>query len=135
MADICFRTQAFATDPEGDLEYCNGMPGSRLANWIRDGLLKKGYSCREPLQEDYGWGFWLDADDCSVWVSASYAAPDEEDAAGVPEWHVGVDYGFAPWAVRQWFRKRRGRELSREVYAHVKEMIASLSEATIVEED
>ncbi len=33
MADICFRTDAFAIDPEGDLEHCNGMPGSQLTGW------------------------------------------------------------------------------------------------------
>ena len=75
MADICFRTDAFATDPEGDLEYCNGMPGSQVAGWIRGALLNKGYACREPIQEDYGWGFWIDADGCSIWVYAGYAAP------------------------------------------------------------
>lgn len=83
----------------------------------------------------FGWGFWLDADRCSVGVSASYAAPAEDDTAGVPEWHVGVDHGFAPWALRQWFRRRRGREWSQEVYSIVKEMIGSLREAQIVQED
>jgi hypothetical protein len=69
--DICFQTNEFPTDPEGDLECFTGMPGSRLAGWVRDALLKKGYSCHEPLQEDYGWGFFLDADGCSLWVSVN----------------------------------------------------------------
>jgi hypothetical protein len=34
------------------LEYCNGMPGSQLAGWLRAALLAKGYACREPIQEE-----------------------------------------------------------------------------------
>jgi hypothetical protein len=42
MADVYLQTNAFPTDREGDLECCNGMPGSQLAGWVRDALLKKG---------------------------------------------------------------------------------------------
>jgi hypothetical protein len=125
MADICFRTNAFPTDPEGDLEYCNGMPGSQLAKWVRAALLDKGYACREPMQEDYGWGCWIDADGCSIWVSVSYVAPAEGQAAGVPEWHVGVDHDFPPWALRQWLRRRQGRDLVRKIFLIVQELIVS----------
>ena len=125
MADICFRTDAFATDPEGDLEYCNGMPGSQVAGWVRTALLNKGYACREPIQEDYGWGFWIDADGCSIWVYAGYAAPAEGELAGVPEWHVGVDHDFPPWALRQWLRRRQGRDLVRKIFLIVQELIVS----------
>jgi hypothetical protein len=135
MADICFQTNAFPTDPEGDLEYCNGVPGSQLAGWLRDALLKKGYTCRDPLQEDYGWGFYLDADGCSLWISVSHAMPVEGQPVGVAEWHVGVDCSLAPWPFRQWLRRRRGRELEQQVFATVKEMIASHPGVTIVGEE
>jgi hypothetical protein len=135
MSDLCFRTHAFATNPEGDLAYCNGMPGSQLATWIRDRLLAQHYACREPLQEDYGWGFWLEVDGCSLWVAVSYARPDEGEPPEIPEWHVGVDHDFPPWALRQWFRRRRGRELEHKVYSIIKEMINSHPEATIVQAD
>ena len=125
MADICFRTEAFATAPEGDLESCNGMPGSQLAGWLRAALVNKGYDCREPIQEDYGWGFWIDADGCSIWVSVGYAPPAEGRPAEMPEWHVGVDHSFPPWALRQWFRRRQGRDLVHKVFLRVREAIVS----------
>jgi hypothetical protein len=134
MADVCFRTNAFPTDPEGDLEYCNGMPGSRLAGWVRAALLDKGYACREPMQEDYGWGFWIDADGCSIWVSVGYAAPAEGEPTSVPEWHVGVDHDFPFWTLRQRFRRRQGRDLVHRIFLIVQEAIASRPDVTVVEQ-
>jgi len=125
MADICFRTNAFPTEPEGDLEYCNGMPGSQLAQWLASGLRRQGYACREPMQEDYGWGFWIEAEGCSLWVSVGYAAPAEGESEEMPEWHVGVDHSFPPWVLRQWLRRRQGRDLVRRVFLVIKEMIVS----------
>jgi hypothetical protein len=130
MASICFRTDVFATDPEGDLVHCNGMPGSQVAGWVRDALLEKGYACRELMQEDYGWGFWVEADGCSIWISAGYATGDPGD---VPEWWVGVDHDFPFFALRQWLRVRLGRELVREIFLRVKELLASHAGVAIQE--
>ncbi len=134
MPDICFRTDAFPTEPEGDLEYCNGMPGSQVAGWVRGALVNKGYTCHEPMQEDYGWGFWVDADGCSIWVYAGHAAPAEGEPAGVPEWHVGVDHDFPPWALRQWLRRRQGRDLARRIFLIVRELIVSHPGVTVQEQ-
>jgi hypothetical protein len=134
MNDICLQTKVFPTAPEGDLECCNGMPGSHLACWVRDTLLKKGYTCQASLQEDYGWGFYVDADGCSIWVAISYAKMEGEDE-GVPEWHVGTGHVFAPWAFRQWFKRKRGRELEGEIYAVIRGMIVSHPEVTIIREN
>jgi hypothetical protein len=125
MAAICFRTHEFATDPEGDLVYCNGVPGSQVAGWIRDALLKQGCACRGLIQEDYGWGFWVDAAECSIWVAVSYAAPSDPEPTGVPEWQVAVEHDFPPWALRQWLRVRRGREVAFHIFSLVEHLIAS----------
>ena len=31
-------------------------------------LTDKGFSCDQPLQEDYGWGFYLQAGGMPIWV-------------------------------------------------------------------
>lgn len=134
MSDICFQTKAFSTAPEGDLDHCNGMPGSRIVQWLRETLLKRGYACSDPLQEDYGWGFYVDADGCSIWVSACCAQPDEGETSDMPEWHVGADHDFPPWALRQFLNRRRGQELEREVFAILREMIASHPEVRVISE-
>ena len=125
MADICFRTHEFATNLEGDMVYCNGVPGSQVAAWIRDALLNQGCACRELIQEDYGWGFWVDAAECSIWVAVSYAAPGDAEPAGVPEWQVAVEHDFPPWALRQWLRVARGREVARHIFSLVEDLIVS----------
>ena len=96
MAEICFRTHEFATDPEGDMVYCNGVPGSQVAGWIRDALLKKRCACRGLIQEDYGWGFWVDAADCSIWVAVCYATPIDAAPTDVPEWQVAWNMTSRP---------------------------------------
>jgi hypothetical protein len=135
VANICIQTDAFPTDPEGDLELCNGMPGSHLAGWVRDGLLEKGYASREPVQEDYGWGFHLEERGCPLWISVSYATPVEGDPEGIPEWHVGVDILASPWPFGRWGGRRRGREIEKEVFALVREMIESHPGVKIVRND
>jgi hypothetical protein len=133
MADLCVRTDAFSIDPEGDLKYCNGVPGSQLAGWLRAVLRDKGYACREPIQEDYGWGFWIDAEDCSIWVAVGYTAPAEGEPAEMPEWHIGVDHDFPPWAWRQWLRRRQGRDLAGKIFLLVKEAFLAHPGVTVQE--
>jgi hypothetical protein len=133
MIKICFQSTAFSTEPEGDLTYCNGMPGSQVANWIRGELVTKGYTCNEPLQEDYGWGFYLEADSCSIWVAISYGSSITENTASVPEWQVGVHGSSFPWQLRQWFRKRQRRDLEQKVYSIVQDVIASHPGVTVIE--
>jgi hypothetical protein len=94
-----------------------------------------GHTCREPLQEDYGWGFYVDADGCSIWISVSFAAPDEEEPVGMPEWHVGADHDSAPWMLRQWFRRRRGRQLEQEIFATLREAVVTHPEIIVVREE
>jgi hypothetical protein len=77
---------------------------------------EEGLACHERLQEDYGWGFYLDADGCSLWVSISYAMPGEGESGNAPEWHVGVDRSLAPWPFARWFRRRRGGEETWRAY-------------------
>jgi hypothetical protein len=126
------ETSQFPTEPEGDLEYCNGMPGSHFANWLREGLLARGIECREILQEDYGWGFWTSVDRLSIWVAVSCSGSATEGAT--PMWHVMVDHepGFALW---QWFRRRAGLASAARVFKDVSTMIQERVDGKIVHID
>jgi hypothetical protein len=62
--------------------------GEDLANWLRErlrGLSAQGFEIEEPLQEDYGWGFWLRKGRSRFWLALSYVGegPTETPAQWV----------------------------------------------------
>jgi hypothetical protein len=116
-----FHTAEFPTAPEGDLDLCNGAPGSALAAWLRAVLAAAGISAHDPLQEDYGWGFWLEHP-AHIWVAVSYAG-DTVDAGG--EWFVSVVHEFPFFAPRQWFRQQEGRALEAQAFAAIQAALAA----------
>src|ERR1051326_92356 len=72
--------------------------GEDFAAWLRDqirDLSSEGYIIRDPLQEDYGWGFWVEHDGRDFWVALSYAeeGPVQEPAHWVATvaWDAGFD--------------------------------------------
>jgi len=119
------ETSQFPSEPEGELNYCNGAPGSHFASWIRERLLARGVDCRDVLQEDYGWGFWTEVDGLTVWVAVSCSGPATQ--GGLPMWHVMVNQerGFL---LPQWFRRRAGlaaaARIFRDVSALIREQVA-----------
>lgn len=117
MRQIGFQTHLFPTAPEGDLELNNGSPGSAAAQWLRTAVEAAGCACKPILQEDYGWGFWLD-DPCPIWVSVSLA--DAEPGSGeTPEWIAGVDYERPLFSPSSWFKKPHCEPLADKVFAAV----------------
>jgi hypothetical protein len=72
--------------------------GEDFANWLREqllGLSGRGFEIDEPLQEDYGWGFWIGKGKSKFWVALSYLGegPTENPA----QWVVSITQsGIAP---------------------------------------
>ncbi|MCL7422301.1 MAG: hypothetical protein M8364_15525 [Methylobacter sp.] len=67
--------------------------GEDFAEWLSErinNISRKGFSIGEPIQEDYGWGFWVEKDKDPFWIAISYAeeGPVEES----PYWIVAVAY-------------------------------------------
>ena len=67
--------------------------GEDFARWLRDqlaDLTKTGFQLSEPIQEDYGWGFWASHTSDPYWIALSFCGegPTEEPA----EWVVSVAY-------------------------------------------
>jgi hypothetical protein len=78
--------------------------GEDFAAWLRrelQPLMQDGFSFSEPVQEDYGWGFWAKRGEESFWLALSYAGegPQEEPA----QWVVSFDGGRSP--IKRLFRK------------------------------
>ncbi|WP_424361123.1 hypothetical protein [Methylocystis parvus] len=125
MLQRAFQTDLFPTAPEGDLEFNNGAPGSAAAAWLRAALEAEGFSCGEPSQEDYGWGFWLN-DPCMIWVFVSHAeAADETPAGAPPEWIVGVSHERPIFAPSQWFKRAEGEALAEKAFAALSGALAA----------
>ena len=128
LQNLVVQTELFPTAPEGDLDLCNGQPGSAFANWLKEKLSEKGYSCDSLIQEDYGWGFWINIDGATIWVSVSYA-PGDESAKG--EWFVSANHEipfllFQPW---KWGKSKSGKLDEERVYRSLKEAIEACGDA------
>jgi hypothetical protein len=67
--------------------------GEDLANWLRErlrGLSEHGFDVDEPLQEDYGWGFWLRKGRSKFWLALSYVGVGPTEEPG--QWVVSVTH-------------------------------------------
>lgn len=112
MKTVEVKTELFPTEPEGDLETCNGQPGSAFATWLKEKLSSSGIKCDDVLQEDYGWGLWLKSNDEPIWVCVSHAPEDEDEdvGEGAKTWFVSANYErpfsfLMPWL---WGKKKNG---------------------------
>jgi len=62
--------------------------GEDLADWLREqlrGLSTLGFEIDAPVQEDYGWGFWMRKGKSKLWLALSYVGegPTETPARWV----------------------------------------------------
>lgn len=67
--------------------------GEDFARWLRQqvaDLAAAGFELSEPIQEDYGWGFWATRGPDPFWIALSFFGdgPTEEPA----QWVVSVAY-------------------------------------------
>jgi len=121
MPSLCFQTQTFPTDPEGDLDRCNGQPGSALALWVCTILSEAGIAGGELIQEDYGWGFWLEHEAC-IWVAVSFAGFAQGDLRA--EWWIAVEHEIPFFAPKQWFKRRVGKDMADRAFAVIAAAVA-----------
>jgi hypothetical protein len=80
--------------------------GEDFASWLRDklaSLTARGFLFGEPIQEDYGWGFWTTHQKGRFWTALSYVGdgPQEEPA----QWIISVDYSAGLNLIRRLFHK------------------------------
>jgi hypothetical protein len=61
--------------------------GEDLAAWLLTELRESPWNFSAPIQEDYGWGFWVNQD---FWVAISIM--DDSIGAEIAEWLLSVEY-------------------------------------------
>lgn len=80
--------------------------GEDFAAWLREqvaGFAAEGFEISQPIQEDYGWGFWLSRGKDTFWVAISFVDP-LDDGSGA-EWVVSVAYDPGLSLIRRLFHK------------------------------
>lgn len=110
MKSFGFHTRRFPTAPEGDLDYCNGKPGSVAAEWLREVLQKHAINTGKVSQEDYGWGFHLELP-LTIWVATSVIDGSDGSDGNEPAWGVLVSHDAWFTQSEWWLQRRQGREL------------------------
>ena len=78
--------------------------GEDFAAWLRgrlSPLAAEDFDFADPIQEDYGWGFWASRRGERFWIALSYAGdgPQEDPA----QWVVSVDYRAGLNLIRRLF--------------------------------
>jgi hypothetical protein len=92
--------------------------GEDLAAWLRDGLGAR-FEPGGIIQEDYGWGFWTNANGDPYWVSVqlynfNWAAYDRTGvyvAEDPGEWLLSVGYDAGLNFLRPLFRRPKAHDL------------------------
>jgi hypothetical protein len=80
--------------------------GEDFAAWLRQELsplTEKGFSLSDPIQEDYGWGFWASHGKDPFRVAMSYVGAGPQAAPG--QWVVSVRYDPGLNLIKRLFHK------------------------------
>ena len=67
--------------------------GEDFAGWLRQELSRYpdlAMELSEPIQEDYGWGFWASHDKDRFWVALSYIGDGPQEAPA--QWVISAIY-------------------------------------------
>lgn len=87
--------------------------GEDFAAWLRQELLRYPdlhVRVSEPIQEDYGWGFWAYIDKDRFWVAISYVGDGPQELPA--QWVVSATYDPGLNFVKRLFHKPDQRVLA-----------------------
>jgi hypothetical protein len=107
--------------------------GEDLAAWLKTQvapLSEQGFEISEPIQEDYGWGFWVSTDKDPFWIALSYCGegPTEDPA----QWVVSVNYDPGLNLLKRLFHKPDSTDFAR-VRDRVWEVLKSAEGIKVIE--
>ena len=99
--------------------------GEDCAAWLKQELGSAGLGMEfsDPIQEDYGWGFWAARDKDRIWIALSYVGSGPQDPPA--QWVVGVNHA------RRLFHKPDQQSLVR-LRDRIREILASNGEIKMV---
>ena len=88
--------------------------GEDFAAWLRhqmSSLNDSGFIFSDPIQEDYGWGFWGSHNNDKFWVAISYAGDGPQEAPA--QWVISVNYDPGLNLIKRLFHKPDRRALEK----------------------
>jgi hypothetical protein len=106
---VTFKSRLFA-NKEPQPHFINPRCfGEDLAAWLIERLGSAPWSLSEPIQEDYGWGFWATIGSNKYWTAIGIL--DEAIGSEVGEWCVTVAYNPGFNLIRRLFHRPSPDEL------------------------
>ena len=88
--------------------------GEDFAAWLRErvaGFASEGFEISAPIQEDYGWGFWISRARDTFWVAISFV--EQLDGGAGAQWVVSVAYDPGLSIIRRLFHQPDQTALAR----------------------
>jgi hypothetical protein len=99
--------------------------GEDFAAWLRGELSRSpglDAALSEPIQEDYGWGFWITRGKDRFWVALSYVGDGPQEAPA--QWVVSVRRDAGLNLANRFFHKP-GQEVLGQLRDRVRQVIAA----------
>jgi hypothetical protein len=87
--------------------------GQDFATWLQErlrSLTGDAYVFSNPIQEDYGWGFWASGSGDRFWIAVSYVGDGPQN--GPAQWIVSVEQTSAANLIRRMLHKSDAARLS-----------------------
>lgn len=107
--------------------------GEDFAAWLKTqlaDLATEGFRFSEPIQEDYGWGLWVEHPEGKFWVALSYigTGPTEQPA----QWVVSVTSHAGPKLLKR-FLGKPDRSVMEKLCARVRKALEGAEGIRIIE--
>ena len=101
--------------------------GEDFATWLIRQLApleQSGFSFSEPIQEDYGWGFWAWRGKDPFWIALSYVGDGPQEPPA--QWVISVTYDPRLNLIKRFFH-RPDQQALQTLSDHVRRAVTSQS--------
>jgi hypothetical protein len=106
--------------------------GEDFAAWLKRELLRfpdSGLELSEPIQEDYGWGFWAKRGKDQLWIALSYVGDGPQEAPA--QWIVSVRHDLGLNLAKRLFHKP-DQQVLEQLRDRVRKILASNGTVTMI---
>jgi hypothetical protein len=106
--------------------------GEDFASWLKQEISRStasDFQLSDPIQEDYGWGFWASSGKDRFWVAISYAGDGPQETPA--QWVISVTSDPGVNLARRIFQKV-DRNALEQLLEQVRRVLASNNVITII---